>query len=147
MMTAWRLTAIACVVGSLAAGAFGARAEAGLEFARKTLAFVERSASRPALARELKALEKRFADARAARKVDDNAFYAEAGALPTLYAATVPDLAGGSYIGPDGFGEQRGAPTIVDPRRKAKDASDADRLWQVSTDLTGVEYDFGASAL
>jgi NAD(P)-dependent dehydrogenase (short-subunit alcohol dehydrogenase family) len=72
---------------------------------------------------------------------------AEAGALPTLYAATVPDLAGGSYIGPDGFGEQRGAPTIVDPRRKAKDTGDADRLWQVSTDLTGVEYDFGASAL
>ena len=67
---------------------------------------------------------------------------AEAGALPTLYAATVPDLAGGSYIGPDGHGEHRGAPTIVAPRHKAEDAETAERLWQVSTDLTGVGYDF-----
>ena len=71
---------------------------------------------------------------------------AEAGALPTLYAATVPDLAGGSYIGPDGPGEHRGAPTIVAPRRKAEDPATAERLWQVSTDLTGVEYDFGPGA-
>jgi hypothetical protein len=29
------------------------------------------------------------------------------GSLPTLYAATYPDLPGGSFIGPDGIGEQR----------------------------------------
>ncbi len=68
---------------------------------------------------------------------------AEAGALPTLYAATVPDLAGGSYIGPDGHGEHRGSPVIVAPRSKAENPEIADRLWQISTDLTGVEYDFG----
>ena len=36
-----------------------------------------------------------------------------AGALPTLFAATVPDLAGGAYIGPDGIGETRGSPRPV----------------------------------
>src|SRR5690242_6500161 len=34
------------------------------------------------------------------------------GALPTLYAAT-QDLPGASYVGPDGLGEMRGAPTLV----------------------------------
>jgi hypothetical protein len=28
------------------------------------------------------------------------------GELPTLYAATVADIRGGDYIGPDGLGEQ-----------------------------------------
>ena len=34
------------------------------------------------------------------------------GALPTLYAAT-QDIPGNSYVGPDGFQEQRGHPTLV----------------------------------
>jgi len=67
----------------------------------------------------------------------------EHGALPTLYAATVPDLTGGSYIGPDGIGEHRGAPTIVAPRKVAHNHEVADRLWNESVELTGVEYDFG----
>jgi hypothetical protein len=33
-------------------------------------------------------------------------------ALPTLYAATEPDLEGGMFIGPDGPGE-RGHPRVV----------------------------------
>ena len=36
---------------------------------------------------------------------------AEMGALPALYAATQPRLAGGSFVGPDGLFEQRGYPT------------------------------------
>ncbi|MGH9270908.1 MAG: oxidoreductase, partial [Ilumatobacteraceae bacterium] len=36
----------------------------------------------------------------------------ERGALPVLYAATA-DLPGGSYVGPDGFQEARGHPTLV----------------------------------
>ena len=36
----------------------------------------------------------------------------EMGALPTLFAAT-QDLPGASYVGPDGFAEQRGHPTLV----------------------------------
>ena len=72
---------------------------------------------------------------------------AEHGALPTLYAATKPDLAGGSYIGPDGRGEFRGSPTIVAPRKVAHNVEVADRLWKESVDLTGVEYDFGTPAV
>ena len=40
-----------------------------------------------------------------------NSFFAQSpymGALPTLYAATSPDVTGGSYYGPDGFMEIRG---------------------------------------
>jgi hypothetical protein len=33
---------------------------------------------------------------------------AEMGALPTLYAATKPDVEGGTYVGPGGLFEQRG---------------------------------------
>jgi NAD(P)-dependent dehydrogenase (short-subunit alcohol dehydrogenase family) len=63
---------------------------------------------------------------------------AEMGALPTLYAATEPGLEGGTYVGPDGLGEQRGHPTIVKPSRAARDEQTARRLWDVSADLTGV---------
>jgi NAD(P)-dependent dehydrogenase (short-subunit alcohol dehydrogenase family) len=66
---------------------------------------------------------------------------AEIGALPILFAATYPDLAGGSYVGPDGPGEMRGYPTLVQPSDRAKDAELADRLWQISERLTGVRYE------
>lgn len=71
---------------------------------------------------------------------------ADIGALPTLYAATVPDLPGGSYVGPDGFMEQRGHPHVVTAAGKAYDEDKWERLWQVSEELTGVSYDFGSSA-
>ena len=50
---------------------------------------------------------------------------AEIGALPILYAATYPDLAGNSYVGPDGPGESRGYPKLVQPSGRAKDAAAA----------------------
>jgi len=62
----------------------------------------------------------------------------EMGALPVLYAATEPGLEGGTYAGPDGIGEQRGHPKIVDPNRAARDEGSARRLWDVSEELTGV---------
>lgn len=65
---------------------------------------------------------------------------AEMGALPTLFAATAPGIPGDSYIGPDGFGEQRGYPRIVDRSASAKNESDAKRLWEESEVLTGVIY-------
>ena len=61
-----------------------------------------------------------------------------AGALPTLYAATVPDLHGGEYIGPDGLAEFKGYPKVVQPRPHALDESSAKALWQASEQLTGV---------
>ncbi|MFF9626454.1 oxidoreductase [Streptomyces griseosporeus] len=62
-----------------------------------------------------------------------------AGALPTLYAA-VEDVPGASYVGPDGFAEMRGAPTLVGRTRAASDAGVARRLWSVSEELTGVDF-------
>jgi NAD(P)-dependent dehydrogenase (short-subunit alcohol dehydrogenase family) len=62
----------------------------------------------------------------------------EMGALCVLYAATEPGLEGGTYVGPDGIGEQRGNPKIVQPNRAARNEQTARRLWEVSADLTGV---------
>jgi NAD(P)-dependent dehydrogenase (short-subunit alcohol dehydrogenase family) len=61
------------------------------------------------------------------------------GALPTLYAAT-QDIPGGSYVGPDGFPESRGHPTLVGRSGAASDEDTARRLWDLSEDLTGVSY-------
>jgi NAD(P)-dependent dehydrogenase (short-subunit alcohol dehydrogenase family) len=63
----------------------------------------------------------------------------EAGALPTLYAAT-EDLPGASYVGPDGPGESRGGPTLVGRSIQAGDARLAQELWAKSEELTGVSY-------
>ncbi|QNP71829.1 SDR family NAD(P)-dependent oxidoreductase [Streptomyces roseirectus] len=62
-----------------------------------------------------------------------------AGALPTLYAAT-QDLPGASYVGPDGLGELRGAPTLVGRTGAASDTATARRLWTLSEELTGVGF-------
>ncbi|MFF5183612.1 oxidoreductase [Streptomyces sp. NPDC000345] len=74
-----------------------------------------------------------------------NALFAQddrAGALPTLYAAT-QDLPGASYVGPDGLGEMRGAPTLVGRSTAASDADAARRLWTLSEELTGVRSGVG----
>jgi hypothetical protein len=70
---------------------------------------------------------------------------ADMGALPTLYAATVPDLPGGTFVGPDGFMEQRGHPKVVTAAGRAYDEEAWRRLWEISEELTGVSYDFTAS--
>jgi NAD(P)-dependent dehydrogenase (short-subunit alcohol dehydrogenase family) len=64
---------------------------------------------------------------------------AERGAMPTLYAATAA-IPGGSFVGPDGFQEMRGTPTIVTPTRAARDPETARRLWDASEQLTGVTF-------
>ncbi|MEU6388449.1 oxidoreductase [Streptomyces sp. NPDC046939] len=65
---------------------------------------------------------------------------AERGALPLLYAATEPGVRGGEFIGPDGRGGLRGAPTRVEPAPSATDAEAARRLWEVSEELTKVRF-------
>ncbi len=40
------------------------------------------------------------------------------GALPSLYAATAPGVEGGTFVGPDGFMEQRGYPHPVTSQRR-----------------------------
>jgi hypothetical protein len=62
------------------------------------------------------------------------------GALPTLYAATAPDVRGGDYVGPDGFGEMWGHPKKVESTRRSHDTAVAAKLWEVSEQLTSVRY-------
>ena len=62
------------------------------------------------------------------------------GCLTSLYAATALDLLGGEYIVPDGRGHKRGNPAIEHPPLRALDSETARRLWEVSTELTGVSY-------
>jgi NAD(P)-dependent dehydrogenase (short-subunit alcohol dehydrogenase family) len=64
---------------------------------------------------------------------------AEMGALPTLYAAT-QDLPGASFVGPDGFREQRGYPALASRAARALDAETAKRLWELSERLTGTTF-------
>jgi NAD(P)-dependent dehydrogenase (short-subunit alcohol dehydrogenase family) len=71
-----------------------------------------------------------------------NRFFAqtpEMGALPTLYAATAPEIQGGDYCGPSRFIETVGPPKKVKSNGKSHDAAVAARLWTVSEQLTGVE--------
>jgi len=65
---------------------------------------------------------------------------AEAGALPMLYAATMPDVGGGEYYGPGGFLGMRGGPERQRSSRRSYDRETARRLWDVSEESTGVSY-------
>jgi NAD(P)-dependent dehydrogenase (short-subunit alcohol dehydrogenase family) len=64
----------------------------------------------------------------------------EMGALPTLYAATAPQVQGGEYFGPAGWQELRGYPARVRSSDRSHDRAVAARLWSVSEELTGVRY-------
>ena len=61
------------------------------------------------------------------------------GALPTLYAATMPDVRGGEYYGPGGLGEVRGHPRRVGMSGAARDEATAAALWRLAESLTGVQ--------
>lgn len=74
-----------------------------------------------------------------------NALFAQSaadGALPEIYAASMPDVKSGEYFGPSGFQNMRGAPGRDDPIELAKDKDIAARLWQVSEELTGVKWPY-----
>lgn len=64
---------------------------------------------------------------------------ADAGSWPTLYAAT-ESIPGDSFVGPDGFGEVRGHPTMASRSLSAQNDSDAMRLWEISEQLTKVKF-------
>lgn len=68
---------------------------------------------------------------------------AEMGALPTLRAATDPDVAGGDYIGPSQMGEMWGPPIKVKSTSRSHDEEVAKKLWAISEDRTGVQYNWG----
>jgi NAD(P)-dependent dehydrogenase (short-subunit alcohol dehydrogenase family) len=73
-----------------------------------------------------------------------NGFFAQSpamGALPTLRAALDADARGGEFYGPDGFMQMRGYPVLVQPNDRAREVDTAIALWDVSTRLTGVDFD------
>jgi len=63
------------------------------------------------------------------------------GVMPTLYAATAPDVQGGEYFGPMTL-ELRGYPKKVVSSPRSHDEAVARRLWTVSEELTQVKYAF-----
>lgn len=63
---------------------------------------------------------------------------AASGALPMLRAATDPDVVGGEFYGPRFV--SGGAPVRETPSRRARNDHDAERLWTVSTSLTGLDH-------
>lgn len=63
------------------------------------------------------------------------------GALPLLYAATDPEIEGREYVGPGGFMNMRGRPELQESNERSRDEKTAERLWAVSAEQTGVEYD------
>ena len=65
---------------------------------------------------------------------------AEAGARPTLEAATMKNPRPGGYYGPDGFGELKGAPKEALISVEASDPALGEKLWRASERLTGVTY-------
>ncbi|TGE22749.1 oxidoreductase [Hymenobacter metallicola] len=62
-------------------------------------------------------------------------------ALPSLLAAVAPMVTNGTYWGPSGFNELKGAPHLAKVPAAAQDALIGQRLWQVGEELTGVAFD------
>jgi NAD(P)-dependent dehydrogenase (short-subunit alcohol dehydrogenase family) len=62
----------------------------------------------------------------------------ETGAQPTLYAATMPDLPGGTFVGPSGVGEMSGPPVPVGSTAASHDRAVQAALWDLAVELTGV---------
>lgn len=62
------------------------------------------------------------------------------GALPTLRAATAPDVKGGDYYGPELFFGQRGYPVRAGRPPQANNLRVAKRLWEISEDMTGATF-------
>ena len=61
------------------------------------------------------------------------------GAWPTLCAATADDINGGDYIGPCKRRETAGPAVKVRSNRASRDQDVAERLWDLSIEMTGVD--------
>ena len=71
---------------------------------------------------------------------------ARKGALPMIYGAVTEEVDGGSYIGPGGLLNMRGAPETQRSSDQSYDQDTAERLWDVSEEATGVTYDLPTNA-
>lgn len=59
----------------------------------------------------------------------------EMGILPTLRAATDPNVNGGEYYGPAKMGNWRGHPIVNEPNKMALDRNVTKRLWTISEEI------------
>lgn len=64
----------------------------------------------------------------------------EHAAEPTLLVLTRPEVAGGSYFGPKGFMEIKGAPAPARIAAAAQNEPNSERLWKMAEQLTGISY-------
>lgn len=64
----------------------------------------------------------------------------EMGILPTLRAATDPNVKGGEYYGPRNMGNWRGYPVLNEPNPIANNRQETKRLWELSEVLTKVRF-------
>ena len=63
------------------------------------------------------------------------------GALPSLYAATSPDVIPSGFYGPDGIMSLSGYPVpSKQPGKKKMNRESARKPWEISEELTGVSY-------
>jgi NAD(P)-dependent dehydrogenase (short-subunit alcohol dehydrogenase family) len=67
------------------------------------------------------------------------------GALPILFAATSSEALSGQYYGPGGFNETKGFPASAKISPQAKDENTTKQLWEISKQLTNVDFDMIAS--
>ena len=65
---------------------------------------------------------------------------AATGALPEVRAAADPEVKGGDYYGPGGWMEIKGYPVKVGTSRAALNEKDAEQLWKLSEEITGIHY-------
>lgn len=64
----------------------------------------------------------------------------EMGTLPTLRAATEPNVNSGDYFGPSRMMEMRGNPILVKSNELSLNADKSKNLWDISEERTGVHY-------
>jgi len=64
----------------------------------------------------------------------------EEGARPTLQATLDPTVSGGDYYGPQGFMDMTGKPGLAERADVAKNQDVAQRLWEVSEELTNCNF-------
>ena len=64
------------------------------------------------------------------------------GTLSEVMASVDPYVKGGEYYGPGGFREWRGNPVKVESNEASHNLKDAQKLWELSENLTGITFEF-----
>jgi NAD(P)-dependent dehydrogenase (short-subunit alcohol dehydrogenase family) len=64
----------------------------------------------------------------------------EMGILPTLRAATDPNVKGGEYYGPAKMNNWRGYPIVNKPAEKSLNLNEREKLWEISEKLTSTHF-------